>query len=103
MVNELTSRLSFAKLSEDESAMAYKHKQWEQESGFEFLISKLLQGFKDIYSVTNVPIYHSFKYCVLYRPIVTNVHLKHWGILDNDTCTLCGKDQETYQHFVYLL
>ena len=54
--------------------------------------------FQDIRLVTNVPKYGSFQYRLLHRAIITNVHLKHWGKVENDLCTFCEKDRETYLH-----
>ena len=61
-----------------------------------------LNCFRSIYSVTNVPKYRSFQYRLLHRSLITNVHLYHYKIRDNNRCSFCHNAKETYLHlFVY--
>ena len=69
----------------------------ELELGVEFR-DMYIKSFRDLYCVTNVPKFRSFQYRLLHRAIITNVHLKRWGILDNDDCEFCKREKETYTH-----
>ena len=79
-----------------------KHRKWEEELDLKFDFGRMLDGFRDLYLVTNVPKYRSFQYRLLNRAIITNIHLKHWGIVDENKCTFCGEHRESYLHlFIY--
>ena len=84
--------------SDDTDALNLKHKKWEDELGFTFPQSRYLDGFKDIYGVTNVAKYRSFQCRLLHRAIIKNVHLKHWGKVESDSCYFCQMSRETYSH-----
>ena len=43
----------------------------------------------------------SFQYRLLMSSMITNVHLRHYGIKDSDTCTLCELQKETQKHLMY--
>ena len=43
----------------------------------------------------------SFQYRLIMSAIVTNIHLKHYGILDSNSCTFCNNEVETCIHLFY--
>ena len=97
-----TSRVLYKQLISNEKEMYKKHKDWEHEFGFAINFDMFLQGFKDIYVVTNVPKYRSFQFRLLHRAIITNVHLFRWKKRETNLCTFCEKNKESYLHlFVY--
>ena len=61
-----------------------------------------LTAYKNIFLVTNVPKYRSFQFRLLHRAIITNVHLKPWKMREDDGCSFCDSDRETYEHLFVL-
>ena len=53
-----------------------------------------LRCITDCYKVTNITKYRSFQL----HALVTNIQLKHWGILDTDLCTFCKEERESVVH-----
>ena len=101
-VTQITSSGVYGKLAQDLSLVASKHKAWEQELEIDIRFDLFLQGFTNIYKVTNVAKYRSFQYRLLNRAIITNVHLAHWGIKQTNLCTFCESEKESYLHlFIY--
>ena len=97
-LNSIRSGLQYENACYDQNLLVNKHKQWEQELEIKIDFQIFLQGFKDLYVVTNVAKYRSFQYRMLNWAIITNVHLKHWNIKDTNLCTFCGQEKETYLH-----
>ena len=77
-----------------------KRVKWEEDLSLQITKEEFLKKFKDIYVVTNSPKLRSFPYRLVHRAIVTNIHLKHWGKMDTDSCTQCNKSRETYVHML---
>ena len=94
----VSSKDAYSRMSSQPFILAEKHKQWEQELGFAINYDNFMQGFKDLYVVTNIAKYRSFQYRLLTRAIITNVHLKHWGLTESNACYFCGEQKETYLH-----
>ena len=88
----------YKQLCTDDTILRKKHTAWMEELGFSFEYKKLIEGIKDIYTVTNVPKLRSFQYRLLNRAIITNIHLKHWKMRENDKCSFCNLDRESYSH-----
>ena len=59
---------------------------------------QLIMCCKDVYKVTNITKYRSFQYHLMFRALSTNIHLKHWGMRDNDLCSFCNLHRETLSH-----
>ena len=74
-----------------------KCKQWLKD-GICINHDSFIQLCKNILRVTNVPKYRSFQYRLLHRAVITNIHLKHWKMRQDDSCSFCGKHRETYKH-----
>ena len=75
-----------------------KIRKWSVELGKELSEEDFLKCFKTLYIITNIQKLRSFQYRLLHRAIVTNRHLKRWSISENDLCTFCQKETETYSH-----
>ena len=75
-----------------------KAAKWTEE--LEILITEesLYQVINCIYKSTNVSKYRDFQYRLLHRAIITNVHLKHWKMRDDNLCSFCNTQKETYSH-----
>ena len=57
-------------------------------------------GFSDIKFLTPVIKLRSFQYRLLHRALVTNIHLKRWGITSDDSCTFCQQTSEEVKHLL---
>ena len=98
----VTPRVLYEELVLDQSLLFNKWERWQQELDTDIDYTLFLQGFQDIYSVTNVAKYRSFQFRLLHRAIITNVHLFRWGLAESNVCTFCKCEKETYVHlFVY--
>ena len=98
----LTSRKIYQFLTSQENVLGPKVDKWKAELNREIDNATFLQNCKNIYKVTNIPRYRSFQYRLLSRAIITNVHLKHWNLLQTNDCSFCNKEKESYLHlFVY--
>ena len=73
-------------------------REWEKELSIELDSTEFKSMIKSLYVTTNVPKYRSFQYRLMYRAIVTNVHLAKWKITSTDLCTFCNVHSETYVH-----
>ena len=93
-----TSRAIYHLMIEDRSSLFVKCDAWANELGVEMDFELFVRGFRDLYVVTNVPKYRSFQYRLLLRALVTNIHMKHWKLIESDQCSFCNKDRETYVH-----
>ena len=92
----------YQNLVADGSLLCAKLVAWEQEFGTVIHYQDFLKCFADIQHVTNITKYRSFQYRLLQRAIITNTHLKHWGIVQSNLCTFCNEEKETYLHiFIY--
>ena len=92
------ARKAYAKLTLESFILEGKIKAWEKELHMEIEYEQFLNLIKSIYVVTNITKYRSFQYRLLMRAIVTNIHLKRWGMIESDNCTFCNKESETYSH-----
>ena len=43
----------------------------------------------------------SFQYCMLMNALVTNIHLKHYGVRNNSLCSNCHAHTETVKHLMF--
>ena len=75
----IKSATAYQRLCMEEFAMSSKHRDWERELKIEINFDLFIQGFADIYRVTNITKYRSFQYRLLHRAIITNSHLYRWG------------------------
>ena len=64
--------------------------------------SEFLKAFQDVNKLTNVVKLRSFQYRCLIGALVTNIHLKHYKITEDDTCTFCKESKETIMHMFYV-
>ena len=53
-----------------------------------------------IKQLTPVPKLQSFQYRVLWRAVVTNIHLYHWKIAESKLCYFCQECDETQEHLL---
>ena len=72
---------------------------WRKETKVNMQVEDLLEGFQDLYVVTNQARLCSFQYRILHRAIILNDRMFKWGKLDNDLCTSCQSKKETYHFF----
>ena len=81
-----------------------KYLKWRQELGEEWGEEANLIDYgkyhKRLYAITNVPKFRSFQYRVLQRALVTNVQMKHWGMIESDLCSFCGECRESISHLL---
>ena len=82
----------------DNSAIRIKHVAWCNEMDSNMTYENFECGFNEIYNVTNVAKYRSFQYRLMMRAVVTNAHLYRWKIKNDNLCTFCSKEKETYTH-----
>ena len=75
-----------------------KAEKWESELGESMEPAQLALIFRGLYAVTNIPKYRSFQFRLQHRAIISNVHLKHWGVIDNNLCSFCNAEKESYVH-----
>ena len=96
------SRKIYEELCFDPNGIDTKIKAWELELDMKIKKESFFKCISNIYVVTNVSKYRSFQYRLLLRAIITNVHLFRWGLKQNNKCTFCSEEKETYLHlFVY--
>ena len=72
---------------------------WFEQVGIN--VDDYIKSFARIYKITNVPKYRSFQYRLLHRAIILNTHLKHWKLIENDSCSFCSQERETYDHIFF--
>ena len=93
------SQLVYRELCMDEKQLLSKKIQrWEFELKVEISYEQFMCFYKEIFKVTNVPKLRSFQYRLLHRAIITNVHLFRWQLRNNNLCSFCNKDKESYAH-----
>ena len=80
----------------EDSSVKKKAKDWEIDLELQEL--DLVKTFRELYMVTNMPKYRAFQYRLLHRAITLNSHLFRWKMRQDNLCTFCGKDKETYVH-----
>ena len=56
---------------------------------------------KRINAITNVPKLRAFQYRLLMKGLVLNTHLFKWGYRDDNLCTMCEMQKETYLHLFF--
>ena len=77
-----------------------KVEQWE--TAFKIEYEEFVLSLRKIYLTTNIPKYRSFQYRLLNRALVLNTHLFRWGKRNNNLCSFCKQEPETYLHiFIY--
>ena len=78
LATNVSKKYYYSKIKDDRYIVT-KCEQWAKDIGY-ILDEDVLTTFLDhIHAVTNVPKYRSFQYRLLYRAIITNIQLKHWG------------------------
>ena len=95
----LTTKQIYYELCYDMDVVCKKRDQWSSELGMTIDMEIFQQGFKDVFLVTNIPKYRSFQYRLLHRGLVMNTHLFHWRIRNDNLCSFCLQEKETYSHF----
>ena len=97
-----TAKEVYTFLVREEKILHTKLQTWENDLKCDILYQNFAKSFQHIVRISNIPKYRSFQYRLLHRAIVNNIHLKHWKIIEDDNCTLCGQHRETYLHlFIY--
>ena len=76
-----------------------KSSKWSKDLGEDFSSEDLITECKCICLVTNIPKYRSFQYRLLHRALVMNTNLHKWKLREDDKCSFCGKELETFRHF----
>ena len=97
MCENMASKV-YEQITSNSTVFEIKRKKWESELNVSVPYEIYLQCILDIHKVMNITKYHSFHYRLLLRALVTNIHLKHWGMLESDLCTFCKKVRETVTH-----
>ena len=96
------SRTVYAEQTFDLAAIAGMTEKWNTTLKEAWSERESAQHFRNIYLVTNVAKFRSFQFRLLHRAVITNVHLYHRKILNNNMCSFCKKEKEMYIHlFVY--
>ena len=90
-------------LADDAMIIHNKYIKWRQELGIGIgeTLGEFTAHHMDIYKVTNIAKYRSFQYRLLQQGLVTNIHLKKWGIKQSDQCSFCNNDKEGILHLIY--
>ena len=98
--NHNMSQKVYKFLGDDVMLIHNKYMKWREDLGAELCQSlvEFGQRHKEVYKITNVPKYRSFQYRLLQRGIVTNIHLKKWGLSETDLCSFCHLQKETLMH-----
>ena len=97
----LTSH-AYSAFAEDTGRIAEKSRKWENVFGSSFDTQEYLSCLKEIYCTTNIPKYRSFQYRLMQRALITNVQLHRWNKKDDDSCSFCGEEPESYPHLFIL-
>ena len=85
----------------NETLPTYRLQKWNRDLSAEISIEDFLQAFQLIYKITKSPPLQVLQYKLLHRTLVTNRHLFFWKIKDNDNCSFCSTESETYIHLFY--
>ena len=101
LLSDCTSRIFYQKGHVTDKLLQKKCEQWHAEIGYVMQEEEFCKRIRDIYIITNVPKYRSFQYRLMYRAIITNIQLNHWGMVDSDSCSFCGSYRESYQHLFH--
>ena len=91
------SNFAYRRLQPDRE-YSQKITKWEAEIAEVCNEEQFLKWCKNIYLTTNTPKLRSFQYRLIHRAIITNIHLYKWGKRENDLCSMCGLEKETYTH-----
>ena len=98
-----TSRKAYKSFSDDALAVHNKYLQWRVELG-EHLQTDLISFAREhayISKKTNVVKYRSFEYRLYQRALVTNIHLKKWGLSETEDCSFCHCRRESVSHLLF--
>ena len=72
--------------------------EWAVLLGEEWTIQDFQRWVRRIYSYTIVTKLQSFQYHILCHGIITNVHLFHYKIRENNLCSFCNREIESILH-----
>lgn len=75
-----------------------KRQKWDMILAMQTWPEDFIKVVKSIWMITNCAKLRSFQYRLLTHTIITNVHLKIWGIVTYDLCTFCNWQRETILH-----
>ena len=92
-----TTRIAYDSFIKPQSLSNFATK-WAAELDINVEVEEILENLRNVTAVTNIPKYRSFQYRLIYRAIMTNMHLFRWNIIENNLCGFCGKSKETYKH-----
>ena len=85
---------------EQEDICEAKRKSWERDLHKDIPKQDFRNGFRHIFSVTNVTKLRSFQYRLLQRAIITNIALCKWGIVSTPMCSFCHQHEESILHIL---
>ena len=80
-----------------------KYLKWKRILGEEFTneFEDFPRLINRMYVMTNSTKLRSFHFRILHHAIITNIHLKRYGIKDSENCSLCQALPETVEHLFY--
>ena len=81
----------------DETILKFSEK-WNRILNMEMQGKEFIKRVNNMYSYTICRKLRSFHFRLMYHAIITNIRLKYMGIKENDKCTFCAKERETYVH-----
>ena len=74
---------------------------WQSRLHSDLSYKNFLKLFKKIRLITNHTKLRSFQFRLLHNAIITNEHLKHYGITETNLCSFCNREKETIVHLLF--
>ena len=71
---------------------------FSENSNFVYSEKEYLGLFRDLYRITNITKFRDFQYRLLLNKIYTNDVLSKWGVVTQDKCEFCEKNNQTLSH-----
>lgn len=97
-VKPKASRMNYASLVEDQSALDPLRSKWENKLGETIEEEEFEKLFVDLYKYCPNPKLRSFQFRFLHRRIFLNRILFQWKLTESALCFYCSEDYETIEH-----
>ena len=91
-------RMLYKIVNEDQFLLGNLVKRWSEKGTLDIDLDELIRAMRATTQITIYVKLRSFQVRVLCRAVITNVHLRKYGIRDNDNCTFCNSQAETMEH-----
>ena len=88
-------------LNKNENMVKPVLKKWNMVLGVECTLVEFLGIIQRLYYLTISTKLRSFQYRFLFHAVITNKHLKHYGIKEHDLCSFCELYPESIKHLFY--